>query len=295
MMTPRNAARKEKSVNLTRSLNRLFVAGATVLLLGAPGLAQAQLGRVNDPGTDLGNSSFDFINVKYGALVNYDVTAALNWDGVSALGAGDLSSRSNTNQIAGIYNATTVLSGVPDPPHATVSVCNDLFNNAADDASNDYYLLDADGNGNAQKIAYLVDNYMGTDGNLFVTNTGGSGVADLNERAAGFQLAVWELWYDDGSDLTTKDLSAGRGFSSSTGGNIKTAADWFLSQANTMVAMNWTSDTALRLLDLADSDGVMQGMLVVSDSPIPEPAFYQMAGLLTMGIIGLRRLRKKAS
>jgi hypothetical protein len=277
-------------VNLERSLNRLFVASAAALLLGASSLAQAQLGRVNAPGTDLGDAAFDFVNTLYGAQVNYSVIADLNWDGV--ITAGETSGPANAT--AGIYNATTILSGVPNPPHSTVSVCNDLFNFAEDDASNDYYRLTGDANGNAKKIAYLVDNYMGTDGNLFVTNTGGAG-GTLNQRAAGFQLAIWELWYDDGLDLTTKSLTVPtRGFSSTTVGDIKTAADWFLGEANTVAATNWSSNTATRLLDLADSDGVMQGMIVVSDSPIPEPAFYQMAALLTMGMIGLRRLRKKA-
>lgn len=293
-------------MNFQRSMNRLLIAGTAALLIGAPGLAQAQLGRVNAPGTDLGNSAFDWAppadSTGSGfsfrtANVTIDVTADLNWNGIIT------ASENRTGTFAaGIYRARTTLKDnsnvtLPNPPQALVSVCNDLFNGAEDDASNDWFRLTGNElNANKDQLAYLVDTYMGPDGSNFDALSSALinvGSVSANEAGAGFQLAVWELWYDNGASLASKGLSLGRGFIGTASADILTAANKFLADAAAN-GIGYYSSTALRLRDLADSDGVMQGMLISANAPIPEPAFYQMAGLLTLGILGMRRLRKKA-
>ena len=298
-----------------RSINRLFVAGATTLLLGASGLANAQLGRVNAPGTDLGNANFDWASGPFTSLmdsVTIDVTAALTWNGVGV--AGPLSSRAGTFG-AGVYQARTFLKdnadvNLPGSPQALVSVCNDLFNTATDDPAVDWFKLTGnEANANKNKLAYLVDFYMGFDGSDFssiitgdtLINAGSDVDVLLNDdtmtkqqAAAGFQLAVWELWYDDGVSLAAKGLDAGaRGFTATANAKVISAANAFLTDASAF-GVGYTSNTAIRLRDMVTDTSFMQGMLISTRDPIPEPAFYQMAGLLTMGFLGMRRLRKKS-
>lgn len=301
-------------MNFPRSLNRCLLVGATALLLGAPGLAQAQLGRVNAPGTDLGNAAFvwspgaDYTGSGFSFLTanaGIDVTAALNWNGVGTPASGTLSSVTGTYTV-GIYRAQTTLSDnsnvpLPNAPQARVSVCNDLFNSATSDSVVDWFKLTGnEQNSNKNKLAYLVDGYMGYDGSSFAASAA-TLISDINvsasEAGAGFQLAVWELWYDDGASLAAKGLDSGaRGFKvTSASADILKAANAFLTDAS-KYGGSYNSLTALRLRDFtsATDNSLMQGMLISSRSPIPEPAFYQMAGLLTMGMLGMRRLRKKA-
>jgi hypothetical protein len=58
---------------------------------------------------------------------------------------------------------------------------------------------------NANKLAYLIDNFIGPNGAQFTANaTSGNGfVGSSAARSAGLQLAVWKLWYDDGVSLTS--------------------------------------------------------------------------------------------
>lgn len=271
-------------MNLTRSLNRLLVAGTAALLLGMPNLAQAQLGKVDGPGPNLGTAVFDYASAKFGfGSVSYSATAQIGANIYNASGGA-----------AGIFDATTKIGS---NTIAKVSVCNDLFNFVQSPPVNmSYHHLTADLNTNRYQIARLVDNVMGSDAASFLTTSTSLGATfgTNTDKSAGFQLAIWELWYDDGANLTAKGLTLGRGFSAAgTSADILSNAQAYLTYAS--AASSTPSLTALRLIGTGFTpQSTVQGMLISSDSPIPEPAFYQMAGLLTMGIIGMRRLRKKA-
>lgn len=279
-----------------RSLNRLYIAGAAVLMLATPHLAQAQLGKVNGPQNLLGQATWAS-GAGYSGLfgftgVSFDVIADLDFNG-----SYNASTEHATGGSAGIFKADTKVGSTVV---SEVSVCNDLFHFADNNVSTNAYQLTADDNANKYKITTLIEDIL-TSKVATVDLNLAAGVTGTNaEKSAGFQIAIWELWYDDGANLFTKGLnfssqpSQARGFSldsSMIGSNIATNANAYIAYANANLRTT-SSLTAVRLVDVTDP--IKQGQLIVTDAPIPEPAFYQMAGLLTMGILGVRRLRKKA-
>jgi hypothetical protein len=205
---------------------------------------------------------------------------------------------------AGIFNASTWLDKTAPvgSPNATVSVCDDLFH-GYDTGQVKYSFVTSGANPNKYQLAYLVDAYMKADGSQFLANTAAKGITGTGEqRAAAFQLAVWELFYDDGTDLSKfGNGSATDGFkvdTTKTNSTIVSDANAFLADANAFVTANpaTPSLTAIALTDVTSP--FTQGMLISippgrKGPPVPEPAFYQLAGLLGMGLIGLRRLRRK--
>jgi hypothetical protein len=205
---------------------------------------------------------------------------------------------------AGIFNASTWLDQTAPvgSPDATVSVCDDLFHGYSS-AQTKYSILTSDAVTNKYQLAYLVDHYMGPDASGFLTATAAKGITGTGEqRAAAFQLAVWEFWYDDGTDITKfGNGSATDGFrvdASKTDSTIVSDATAFLTDANNFVTLHPStpSFTAISLTDVTSP--FAQGMLISippgkKGPPVPEPAFYQLTGLLGMGLIGLRRLRRK--
>ncbi|MCC6730604.1 MAG: hypothetical protein IT208_14820 [Chthonomonadales bacterium] len=183
----------------------------------------------------------------------------------------------------GIFDSALLYNG---HEVARYSVCNDLSEDVGAPVSEFDYVLSlvsASGNPNRGKVAWLLDNELDN------AVAAGSAVT-----SAGFQAAIWELWYD-----TSPDLSSGAFYL-----DWKTAyGGQYYSQAVVDRALNyinsadseWVSASAIWLSKQGRQD---QLMTLDGGAPpstvVPEPAFWQMGAVLALGAIPLLRRRRRA-
>lgn len=115
--------------------------------------------------------------------------------------------------------------------------------------------------------------------NMFDANFGTLDYTNRQE-AASFQVALWEVLYDDDYDISTGDFKA-------TGSDLTKVADYL------GLAQNYTGSKAYNLTFL-ESTGSPQRQNLVTASAVPVPA----AGLLLFSALGgiavMRRKRKAA-
>lgn len=170
---------------------------------------------------------------------------------------------------AGIFKST--LTGTSSlgtgNPLAQYSVCDELSQYIAPPYSytpDAVVLISSSGHSNAHQVAYLVDTYL----QAFAV----SGTAT---DASSLQKAVWNLWL-------------GNALSGDAG--TVTEATSLIADANTN-GSTYNSNTAIWI-----QNKDYQDQLMTLNNPIPEPVFYQMAGLLVMGgLTTLRARRRKLS
>lgn len=113
----------------------------------------------------------------------------------------------------------------------------------------------------------------------------GDDVLANKTNSAGFQLALWEVVYDDGFDLTTGDLMALNADASDDSAVIS-AAEGYLGAAFAYAGgKKWN-------LTYLESPGNKQNLVTVSPVPLPASALMLIGAV--GGLAAMRRRRKKA-
>jgi hypothetical protein len=179
---------------------------------------------------------------------------------------------------ANYYRGKTSASGTPN---SYLSVCNDVFqflNDPTQFTKEDAIVSTT--NTNKGKIAWLVDEFLNRDiafggttaTGLFGVKTAAAG-GSVADRSAGFQLAIWDLWY----------TGAGYTISASSSAAVLTARTWFTGIASTKAG--YSATTATWLHDEAQDQ--------LRTDAVPEPAFYQLSALLGFGGLGMWRMRRQ--
>jgi hypothetical protein len=111
--------------------------------------------------------------------------------------------------------------------------------------------------------------------NLFDANYGND-IETSQPKAAAFQLALWEAIYDDNLSLASGD------FKSSTGGQLRTDADSFLS-----AAASYTGDRLWTITELSSNTAQDLG----TAAPIPLPAAAWLLLAASGGLLAAKRRR----
>jgi peptidoglycan hydrolase-like protein with peptidoglycan-binding domain len=183
--------------------------------------------------------------------------------------------RGVTNGVGtGIFNAT--LKDKNSKLVARYSVCNDLAQHIAPPytyttsevrffAAATATANTAPAMANRRKVAFLIDFYLKPS----IAST---------KKSATFQQVVWNLW--NGRQIYT-------------GSGTQYDASWYNTLMNVVNGVgagnvdrsNYISNTAIWVRNSSYQDQLM--------TLIPEPAFYQMSALLTLGGVGLLRMRRK--
>lgn len=139
----------------------------------------------------------------------------------------------------------------------------------------------------AKAVRYLIDNYLPASGGG--AYPGSPGVTAV--QALKTQLAIWEI-LADGSSIS---MAAGNFTSSSnnlgvTLADIDTWATTAWTNRNTVVYQSYLIRTEPGTVPASAGP---QDYAFRDASPIPEPAFFQMAGLLGLGVLPLLRRRAR--
>ena len=271
-------------------LGRLTAAGAAVVLLGATSTAGATVYQFQNLGTNFldGGSGTTGNNV-------YVKVPGQSIDKNSSAGVFD----SILVRDPGTAGATTI---------ATYSVCNDLkqsigwagggsdkFNAAAVVLVTDTSVA-LPGSGSLpdaayrpdaaarSQVAYLMDSwlygaaYQGSSDTLFKTDA--VNYATDRQRGSALQAAIWSLWYGSPTTVVTPSDSG-----------VQSVMDNLLADASAHT--NYASSTAIWVYN-SQSPGWYQDQLMVLNTPVPEPVFYQMAGMAGLVMLGFRLRRGSA-
>lgn len=117
-------------------------------------------------------------------------------------------------------------------------------------------------------------------------NTGYSDVVLTdNNKSAGFQLALWELLYE-----TSGTFSLNSGFFEANNTAARTFANTLLSQLNDVV----TDAFEMIFYESAEnSKGKQLSQNLVSVTPVPLPAAGLMLGAGLLGLVALKRLKRR--
>ena len=121
---------------------------------------------------------------------------------------------------------------------------------------------------------------------LFNANYGNPDVTTDRDTSAGFQLALWELVYDDDFNIGTGDFRA-----SSASSDVEDAARGFLTAAETYGSgpNHWR----LTFLE-SQGQGAARKQNLVTVSPVPLPASGIMLIAAVGGLVAARKRRKSA-
>ena len=109
---------------------------------------------------------------------------------------------------------------------------------------------------------------------VFDANYKDAAIETNRRKGAAFQLALWEVIYDDNFDL------GGGDFKSSTGGNVRSLADGFLTEANA-----YTGPQQWVLTEL--SSDTAQDLGTVNAIPLPAAAWLLLG--VTGGLVAAKR------
>jgi hypothetical protein len=179
---------------------------------------------------------------------------------------------------AGIFNSTLKKNGVV---FATGSVCSETTENYRSSVPGDNInIRTVTSTTNAKRfaVARLLDSWLPT----LKANTANMTLGSTNYTAtalnSGFQQAIWTLFVGSPPTYVSNVALANQ------------ARDYFLGIANNSV---YSSSTAVIVYDTDPGPPNFQNQLMVTNHPIPEPAFYQMAGLLGLGSVVWVRKRKR--
>ena len=121
---------------------------------------------------------------------------------------------------------------------------------------------------------------------LFNANYGNPAVTTDRDTSAGFQLALWELVYDDDYNIASGDFQA-----SSTTANVNTIAAGFLTAAQTYG--DGPNHWRLSFLE-SRGQGAARKQNLVTVSPVPLPASGIMLIAAVGGLVAARKRRKSA-
>jgi hypothetical protein len=130
--------------------------------------------------------------------------------------------------------------------------------------------------------SFLAEGAVGRVQAVFDANFGTMDASDT-VQAAGFQLALWEVAYDDGFDLGAGDFQ-GRG-NGSQRTDISAVAAGFLASAAA-----YEGDKRWKLTFL-ESTGATQSQNLVTAAAVPLPAPILMLGSVLGLLFGLRKFR----
>jgi len=125
-------------------------------------------------------------------------------------------------------------------------------------------------------------------GQLFTTAYSSATTSASNSAA--FQLAVWEIWYDDGLNLSAGKFQVvnppGSPLSGGQLTTVATAQGWLdnLSQYNSYTFVLLTSPT---------HQNFVVGQPRTSQQQVPEPASISLLGLALLALLGIRRSRNR--
>lgn len=160
----------------------------------------------------------------------------------------------------------------------------------------------------ASQVSLLVDSFLNAStGTPFTAALGTTGYT-LAQYHGAVQVAVWEIiqdgytassttWDTDGGFLTRSSATAfsnlGKLGSDADGESlVKKILDYSLTGTSYASTDNrWIQSER----SLSNPDSHPQDFAFTDHAPIPEPAFYQMAGMLMMGGVAFARVRRKRS
>lgn len=296
---------KEKQMFRNRWGHRLLLAGSILALSsGLQSVASAQV--------DGGAGSYDWLNDAQhgnGYLAHLGGTWRVNVNGLNKDfgGAGifngntNITNNSVTTTVSNVSVCADLFGYIGQPDPASVTTYNVSQLTPAKLPSNPTSVIPQGAIANKNAVNFLLDNLLGKTGSNFTTVTnflGSNGYAalntstDINVRAAAFQTAIWELWYDNAAGNvgagTFNVLLTGSGDLNT----IKSMANAYVAAAQGLGG-SYQTGTSWYLRDAFDNDSPQGQLVSTLNAPaIPEPAFYQMAGLLTLGFVGARRVRK---
>lgn len=165
----------------------------------------------------------------------------------------------------------------------------------------------------ASMVSYLVDSFLNaTTDTPFITGAGLTAGHSLTQYHAAVQVAIWEIvqdgfsggtGWDAAGDVQRNGVAAfqnlGIGATNAlknTSGTalVQSVLDFALAKGTAYASLDNYWVQSQRSLDTANTWLAHRQDFAFTDSgPIPEPAFYQMAGLLTMGGVAFFRLRRK--
>jgi len=211
----------------------------------------------------------------------------------------------NKNISAGVFNSVLVKNGTQTI--ATYSVCNDLTQSIgwAGSSTSTYtpqaivLLTDTSvslsGAGSLpssvsvpsstarSEIAYLMDmylygaNYQTSTDSVFKISS--STYATNKEKAAGLQAAIWYLWYGSSSTIDPYDSGT-----QTVMNNLLAAAAGNQSYKSTTAVWVYNNQSC----------GLYQDQLMVLNTPVPEPLFFQMSGMAGLVLAGFRLRKRRA-
>jgi hypothetical protein len=214
----------------------------------------------------------DFTGTGHGA----GISATLTTDSGSTYTAGWAG---EINWSWGDGNAATV-DAIPDGfAQAFYSYCVDITQYLTDPqaatilSSSDFTNGVEHGGG---KAAWLFNEYA--DGIRF--NTASLSLSELNSRAAGLQVAIWEAMYD-----IAGDLSAGH-FTLATGNPIRGYADGYVASLYLAGPSEWTASPALILNTSKGQDQITN---------VPEPSTVVLMAMGLLASMGVARSRTSAA
>jgi hypothetical protein len=132
--------------------------------------------------------------------------------------------------------------------------------------------------GAGERIQKLFDKSY--DESLFVANT-----ADGNAASAGFQLAIWEVLYDDNFDIWSGSFLADRGSSTSPTAAEAAAVDFLKGVATYAGPQKWTITTY--------DSATKQDLGVATAVPLPAAAWLLLG--VTGGLFAAKRRRARCA
>ncbi|WP_371056002.1 VPLPA-CTERM sorting domain-containing protein [Rhodosalinus sp. K401] len=189
----------------------------------------------------------------------------------------------SSNVIAGAFALNSTNTSYTDAAGDFVAFCLDIFNNLNLGTRGDYEVTTTPYIGATTSSPGDISDRIGDVQRLFNTAYAGVDLSDDNQ-SAGFQLALWEVVFEDSVSSTGFDLASGDFTVTNASSSLRNTAQGYLDGIFGANTGNY------QLTYLESTQG---GQNLVTMAPIPLPA----GGVLLLGALGglaVARRRRKA-